>query len=68
MQTISTTSPGTLVPARRGELARLFGAGRVGGLPRGRVEADQRRRQLDQLLAPGGNLVEDALLQRHGRR
>ena len=23
---------------------------------------------LDQLLAPGGNLVEDALLQRHGRR
>ena len=43
-------------------------AGRVVGLPRGRVEADQRRRQLDQLLAPGGNLVEDALLQRHGRR
>ena len=42
--------------------------GRVVRLPRGRVEADQRRRQLDQLLAPGGNLVEDALLQRHCRR
>ena len=35
MHTISTTSPGTLVPARRGELARLFGAGRVGDIPDG---------------------------------
>jgi hypothetical protein len=35
MQVISTTNPGTLIPARRSELARLFGAGRVGGIPDG---------------------------------
>lgn len=35
MHTISTASPGTLVPARRGELARLFGAGRAGDIPDG---------------------------------
>jgi hypothetical protein len=35
MQDISTADPGTLVPARRSELARLFGSGRVGDIPDG---------------------------------
>jgi hypothetical protein len=35
MQDVSTANPGTLVPARRGELARLFGSGRVGDIPDG---------------------------------
>ncbi len=35
MQDISTANPGTLIPARRSELARLFGSGRVGGIPDG---------------------------------
>ena len=36
MQDINTASTGTLILARRSELARLFGAGRVGGIPDGR--------------------------------
>jgi len=35
MQDIITTDPGTLIPARRAELARLFGAGRAGEIPDG---------------------------------
>jgi hypothetical protein len=35
MQDISTADPGTLVPAKRSELARLFGSGRVGDIPDG---------------------------------
>lgn len=35
MQDISTADPGTLVPVRRSELARLFSAGRVGDIPGG---------------------------------
>jgi hypothetical protein len=35
MQDISTTDAGTLVRLRRSELARLFGSGRVGGIPDG---------------------------------
>ncbi len=36
MQDVSTAEPGTLVPASREELARLFGAGRAGQIPDGR--------------------------------
>lgn len=36
MQDISTANPGTLILASRRELATLFGAGRVGGIPDGR--------------------------------
>ena len=35
MTAISTASPATLVPATRGELATLFGSGRVGAIPDG---------------------------------
>jgi len=35
MTDISTASPATLIPAKRGELATLFGSGRVGSIPDG---------------------------------
>ena len=35
MQDIITSTPATLVPAARSELARLFGSGRVGDIPDG---------------------------------
>jgi hypothetical protein len=35
MTAITTDSPATLIPATRGELATLFGSGRVGGIPDG---------------------------------
>ena len=36
MSDISTSSPATLVPAKRAELAQLFSSGRVGEIPDGR--------------------------------
>jgi len=35
MTAITTNSPETLIPATRGELATLFGSGRVGSIPNG---------------------------------
>jgi len=35
MTAIATDSPATLIPAARGELATLFGSGRVGSIPNG---------------------------------
>jgi len=35
MQDINTADPGTLIDARRSELARVFGSGRVGAIPDG---------------------------------
>ena len=33
MQEINTADPSTLIPARRGDLEKLFGSGRVGAIP-----------------------------------
>jgi hypothetical protein len=35
MQEINTADPLTLIPARRGDLEKLFGSGRVGAIPDG---------------------------------